>query len=117
MGLLLRRKWLFNYLKMSWFVKMERFTPETIALGQGQRERHLKDHRLWVEDLCKSGVRISSGYLVNQKRQPGGGGLMLFEAETYEKAEGLIKKDPMIKANLVDWELQEWIPVAGSLID
>ena len=49
-----------------------------------------------------------------QTRRPGGGGLLIFEAESYEEALAWVQNDPMIQAGLVDWKLQEWIPVSGD---
>ena len=32
----------------------------------------------------------------------------------YEEALAWVSQDPMIQAGLVDWTLQEWIPVSGD---
>ena len=39
---------------------------------------------------------------------------MIFEAASYSKALEWVQNDPMIRAGLVDWQLQEWIPVSGD---
>ena len=39
---------------------------------------------------------------------------MIFEAASYAKALEWVQNDPMIRAGLVDWQLQEWIPVSGD---
>ena len=99
---------------MPWFVKHERFTAETMGLSAEQRHAHLKAHRLWVEQQCESGRVIRSGYLVDGDRRPGGGGLLMFEAASYDDALAWVQQDPMIRADLVDWTLQEWIPISGQ---
>lgn len=99
---------------MAWFIKTETFTISTAALTNKQRHLYLDAHREWVNQLCRSGRRISSGFLVDDKGLPGGGGLLIFEANTYADALALVKDDPMIMAGLVNWKLQEWIPFSGD---
>ena len=99
---------------MAWFVKHETFTAETVALPMAQRRPHLEAHRAWVEQESAAGRRIRSGFLVDAQRRPGGGGLLIFEADTYAEALAWVQQDPMIQADLVRWTLQEWIPVSGD---
>ena len=102
---------------MPWYIKTEKFNSKTINLSAEKRRQYLQDHRSWVMNLRKSGAKVSSGYLVNEQRSPGGGGLLFLQAKSYKDAQSLIKKDPMIIADLVNWELQEWIPVEGELMN
>ena len=97
---------------MPWFVKHEPFTAETADLPMAQRWPHLEAHRAWVEQESAAGRRIRSGFLVDEQRRPGGGGLLIFEAASYAEALEWVQQDPMIKADLVRWTLQEWIPVS-----
>ena len=99
---------------MPWFVKHETFTAETADLPMAQRRPHLEVHRAWVEQESAAGRRIRSGFLVDEQRRPGGGGLLIFEAASYAEALEWVQQDPMIKADLVRWTLQEWIPVSGD---
>ena len=99
---------------MRWFIKTETFTPETAALSIDQRRPHLEAHRRWVMAQSKSGRRIHSGYLVDGEGRPGGGGLLIFEARSYEEAFSWVQADPMIQAGLVTWTLQEWIQISGD---
>ena len=99
---------------MPWFIKTETFTPETVALPLEQRRLHLDAHRTWVNQQAQAGRRIRSGFLVDEQRRPGGGGLLIFEAESYAEARAWVLTDPMIRAGLVRWQLQEWIPVSGD---
>ena len=99
---------------MAWFVKHETFTAETAALPMAQRRPLLEAHQAWVEQQREAGRRIRSGFLVDEQRRPGGGGLLIFEAETYAEALVWVRQDPMIQAGLVSWTLQQWIPVSGD---
>ena len=101
---------------MPWFIKTEEFTQSTLNLTSEERLYFLEKHKLWVRELNTAGKKISSGYLVNEKRLPGGGGLLVFEANSFQDALALIKEDPMISNGLVTWNLQEWIPVSGKLL-
>ncbi len=82
-----------------------------------KRRKYLIEHKFWVESLKESGKKIASGYLVNKQRKPGGGGLLIIEANTFEEAKTIIEQDPMIENNLVTWEIHEWIPVSGGLLE
>ena len=98
---------------MPLFIKTEKFKDKTLELSNSERKIFLLMHKEWVEDIRKSGNYIHSGYLINGKKKPGGGGLLIFEAKDYLSAQKIIEKDPMISNNLVTWELQEWIPING----
>lgn len=99
---------------MPWFVKTETFTSATAALSMEQRRPHLEAHRCWVERESAAGRNIRSGFLVDDRRRPGGGGLLIFEAASYDEALIWVQSDPMIRDALVTWTLQEWIPVSGG---
>ena len=99
------------------FIKTEKFKDETLKLSNSERKVFLLMHKGWVEDIRQSGTYIHSGYLINEKKMPGGGGLLIIEAKDYLSAQKIIEKDPMITNNLVNWELQEWIPINGSQIE
>ena len=99
---------------MAWFVKTETFTAVAAALSVEQRRPTLEAHRRWVSDEAAVGRRLCSGYLVDGDRRPGGGGLLIFEATSYADALAWVQNDPMIIAGLVDWQVQELIPVNGD---
>ena len=48
---------------------------------------------------------------MDELKQPGAGGLLIIEIETYKDALEIIKNDPMIKNNIVEWKLNEWIDI------
>ena len=96
------------------FIKTEKFKKETLELSNSERKKFLLMHKQWVEDISKSGQYIHSGYLINEAKRPGGGGLLIFEAKDYLTAKKMIGNDPMIKNELVIWDLQEWVSIDGS---
>ncbi len=102
---------------MPFFIKTEKFTKETQALPPKKRAEYLFQHKIWVKSLKDSGQRISSGYLANNEAQPGGGGLLLIEANSYEEAKGILEQDPMIINKLVNWEINQWVPIPGNFIE
>ena len=95
---------------MPWFVKTERFLRPYVEM-----KSHLEDHRRWVEQLRGQGQLLSSGYLVDDEGQPGGGGLLLLQAADYSQAQALIQQDPMVLSGGVEWTLQQWRPAVGDL--
>ena len=95
---------------MPWFVKQETFLRPYAAM-----KPHLAAHRAWVEQLRQEGVVISSGYLVDGEGQPGGGGLLLLQAEDHAAAEALVRRDPMLISGGVKWRLEQWRPAVGDL--
>ena len=63
----------------------------------------------WIKKLKKEGINIKSGFLVDELNRPGDGGLLILEMNNYKNALKIIKNDPMIKNDLVEWKLNEWI--------
>ena len=96
------------------YVKKEKFKEKTLALSKSERKKYLLMHKAWVKDITNSGHYIHSGYLINEKNMPGGGGLLIFEATDFLTAKKIVENDPMIKYELVSWDLQEWISIDGS---
>ncbi len=99
---------------MPLFIKTEKFTKNTMDMFQKERKKYLIKHKDWVRNLVDNGRNIFSGYLTNENGNPGGGGLLILEANNFEEAKLLIMQDPMIKNNLVNWKLNEWLPVYGD---
>ena len=64
---------------------------------------HVPAHVEYVKSLRKNGRYAQSGYWAG-----GGGGMMLFEAGSEEEARRLIAEDPLVKNELVTYELREW---------
>ena len=99
---------------MAIFIKTEKFKKETLELSNSERKNFLLMHKEWVKKISQFGHYIHSGYLINEKKIPGGGGLLIIEATDYLTAKKIIENDPMIKNNLVIWDLQEWISIDES---
>ena len=96
------------------FIKTEKFKKETLESPKSERRKFLLMHQEWVKKISQSGHYIHSGYLINENKMPGGGGLLIFEAKDYLTAKKIIEDDPMIKHELVIWDLKEWISIDGS---
>ncbi len=93
------------------FIKTEKFKAKTLELSNNEKKTFLLMHKKWVKNISQSGHYIHSGYLINENKIPGGGGLLIIEAKDYLTARKIIEEDPMIKNELVTWKLQEWIPI------
>ena len=96
---------------MPFFVKTEIIKKEFISQNKFKK-KFIDKHILWIKELKKAGVNIKSGFLVNEIKEPGAGGLLFIEVKTYEEALKIIKEDPMIKNKIVDWKLNEWIDIS-----
>ena len=93
------------------FVKTEIIKKEFISKTK-LKKKFVDKHILWIKELKKAGVNIKSGFLVNNVKEPGAGGLLIIEVKTYAEALKIIKEDPMIKNKIVDWKLNEWIDIS-----
>ena len=93
------------------FVKTEIIKKEFITDNK-LKKKFIDKHILWVKELKKAGVHVKSGFLVNEIKEPGAGGLLTLEVNTYQEALNIVKEDPMIKNKIVDWQLNEWIDIA-----
>ena len=92
------------------FIKTEHIKKEYLT-HNNIRKKIIKDHIIWIKELNKKGIDIKSGFLVDELKQPGAGGLLIIEIDTYKDALGIIKDEPMIKNNIVEWKLNEWIDI------
>ena len=92
------------------FIKTEIIKKEYL-IQKDIRKKVINEHIQWIENLNRKGINIKSGFLVNELKQPGDGGLLILDIETYQDALEIIKQDPMIKNNIVEWKLNEWIDI------
>ena len=92
------------------FIKTEVIKKEFL-INSGIRNKIINDHINWIKKLNKKGIDIKSGFLVDEFKKPGAGGLLILEINTYKDALKIVKNDPMIKNNIVDWKLNEWIDI------
>ena len=102
---------------MPFFIKTEKFTDKTKKLSNEERKVFILMHKVWVEDLIQSGEFILSGYLTDEEKIPGGGGVLIIEAKSYLDAKNIILNDPMIINKLVKWDLHQWIPLVNNFKD
>ena len=98
---------------MPLYIKTEKFKETTFELSNSERKKFLLMHKEWVKETIRSGIHINSGYLIDEKKLPGGGGLLFLEARDYLTAKKIIENDPMIKHKLVIWDLHEWKSIDG----
>ena len=95
---------------MPYFVKTE--TIKKHYLNEIDfKSKTIKEHKLWVKNLIDQGFNIKSGFLVDKDQVPGEGGFLIIECKSFEEAQKIIQDDPMIKNNIVNWKLNEWINV------
>ena len=93
------------------FVKTEIIKKEFISNNKFKKKL-IDKHKLWIKELTKAGINIKSGFLVNEIKEPGAGGLLTIEVKTFQEALKIIKEDPLIKNKIVDWKLSEWIDIS-----
>ena len=93
---------------MPFFVKTEIIKKEYLT-NIDLKRKIIKEHFDWIKKLKKDGINIKSGFLVDELRRPGDGGLLILEMNNYDNALKIIKNDPMIKNDLVEWKLNEWV--------
>ncbi len=92
------------------FIKTELIKKEYL-IQNDFRNKIINEHINWIKKLIKKGIDIKSGFLVDEFKKPGAGGLLIIEINTYKDALEIIKNDPMIKNNIVEWKLNEWIDI------
>ena len=92
------------------FIKTE-LIKEEYLIQKDIKNKVINEHIQWIENLKRKGINIKSGFLVNELKKPGDGGLLILDIETYNDALEIIKDDPMIKNNIVEWKLNEWIDI------
>ena len=93
------------------FVKTEIIKKEFITDNK-LKKKFIDKHILWIKELKKAGINVKSGFLVNEIKKPGAGGLLTIEVKTYQEALKIVKEDPMIKNKIVNWKLSEWIDIS-----
>ena len=93
---------------MPFFVKTEIIKKEYLINNEFKR-KIITEHINWIKKLKKEGLNIKSGFLIDEFKRPGEGGLLILEINNYKNALAIVKNDPMIKNDLVDWKLNEWV--------
>ena len=93
---------------MPFFVKTEIIKKEYL-INNDLKRKIIHKHINWIKKLQKEGINIKSGFLVDEFNKPGDGGLLILEMNNYKNALNIIKNDPMIKNDLVECKLNEWL--------
>ena len=93
---------------MPFFVKTEVIKKEYL-INNDLKRKTINEHIDWIKKLKKEGINIKSGFLVDELKKPGAGGLLIIEMNSYKDALEIIQNDPMITNDLVDWKLNEWV--------
>ena len=93
---------------MPFFVKTEIIKKEYL-INNDLKRKIINEHIDWIKKLKKRGINIKSGFLIDEFIRPGDGGLLINEMNNYKNALKIIKNDPMIKNELVEWKLNEWV--------
>ena len=88
---------------MPWFVEIERGIIEKAAF-----DRHVPAHVAYVKDLIAKGHQARTGYWAER-----GGGMLLFQADSFAEAEAIVQADPLIQNGCVEYELHEWCIVVA----
>ena len=99
---------------MPFFVKTE-FIKKEYLINNDLKRKIINEHINWVKKLKKEGINVKSGFLIDELKMPGAGGLLILEINNYENALKIIKNDPMIKNDLVEWQLNEWVDPNKSI--
>jgi len=80
---------------MPFFIKTEILKKEYL-INNDLKRKVINEHNDWIKKLKKEGINIKSGFLVDELKRPGDGGLLILEMNNYKNALKMIKKDPMI---------------------
>ena len=99
---------------MPFFVKTEIIKKEYL-INNDLKRKIINEHNDCVKKLKTEGINIKSGFLVDELNRPGDGGLLIIEINNYKHALKIIKNDPMIKNDLVEWKLNECVDPNKSI--
>jgi len=93
---------------MPFFIKTEIIKKEYLN-NHELKLKLINEPNDWIKKLKKDGINIKSGFLVDELNRPGDGGLLILEMNNYKNALEIIKNDPMITNEIVEWKLSEWV--------
>ena len=95
---------------MPFFIKIETIKREFL-INKKEKNEAIRKHISWIKSLRAKGKNVQSGYLVDYLDKPGGGGLLIIESNSFKEAKEILENDPMIKDEIVEWQLHKWIDV------
>ena len=93
---------------MPFFIKTEIIKKEYL-INHDLKQKIINEHINWIKKLKKEGINIKSGFLVYEINRPCDGGFLILEINNFRNALKIIKNDPMITNDLVEWKLNEWV--------
>jgi len=82
-----------------------------------EKKKLFDGHMTNIENLAKLGKLVLAGPFMKNERNYRG--IFIFNCETVEEAEQLVKLDPAVKANIFEYELTPWYGSAalGQLLE
>ena len=87
------------------FAAIIEYTPDSAKIGQVRPV-----HREYIQGLKLKGQIAIAGPFIDDS-----GGLLVYEAETQEEVENLIRQDPFFKEGVfVSWVIRAWKPVSAN---
>ncbi|WP_299486368.1 YciI family protein [Acaryochloris sp. IP29b_bin.137] len=89
---------------MSWYIKIERGIVDKATF-----DRYVPAHLAYIKTLDAQGHHPKTGYW-----RESAGGMLIFQAQSYEEAQAIVQQDPLILNRCVEYELHEWVQVGGQ---
>tara|TARA_Y100000589_G_C26877411_1_gene516544 strand:- start:248 stop:547 length:300 start_codon:yes stop_codon:yes gene_type:complete len=95
------------------YIKKETIKKTFLKDKVNIRRKIVNEHKIWIYSLKAKGLNIKSGFLINKNKEPGGGGILIVECDSYKTALDIVSQDPLVKNKIVDWDLYEWIDISN----
>lgn len=70
----------------------------------------MKAQRAFLSELRRDGVLVMAGRFADTR----GGGMSILRAASLEAARALFSTSPLVRRDLVDWEVREWTVTVGE---
>lgn len=83
---------------MAWFVKIEKGIVDKTTFDD-----NVPAHVAYVKTLIAKGHKAQTGYWAEY-----GGGMLLFQAASWQEAAAIVAADPLVANGCVEYELHEW---------
>ncbi|SDC21345.1 YciI family protein [Acinetobacter boissieri] len=81
----------------------------TYKVTLSEVDKHLKDHRKYLDHNYKKGIFIVSGGKI-----PRTGGIILANIDNRSKLDEILRDDPFKIQNVADYEITEFLPTKSS---
>ena len=80
---------------MPFFIKTE-LIKKKYLINHDLKQKIINEHIDWIKKLKREGFNIKSGFLVDELKRPGDGGLLILEMNNYQNALNIIKNLSLI---------------------